>query len=51
MTETPNLSNVFTVYGRCSILPALSASKIKGLVVTSKRSPIELNLEEKSKLD
>tara|TARA_A100001015_G_C14838072_1_gene651301 strand:+ start:843 stop:998 length:156 start_codon:yes stop_codon:yes gene_type:complete len=49
MAETPNLSKVLTEKSMCSNLPPLSASKIKGLEVTSNKSPKPLNLDEKSK--
>ena len=48
MAETPNLSKDLTVYGICSVLPPLSASKIKGFVVTSNISLSPKNLVDKS---
>ena len=47
IAETPNLSNVRIVNGKCSNLPPLSASNINGFVVTSNKSPNPANLEGK----
>ena len=49
IAETPNLSKVLIVNGKCSNLPPLSPSNINGFVVTSNKSPRLLNREEKSK--
>ena len=46
IAATPVRSRDFTVYEICSILPPLSASKIIGLVVTSKISFKPINLDE-----
>ena len=45
IAETPNLSRVLIVNEDAN-LPPLSASNIRGLVVTSNKSPNPLNLEE-----